>query len=130
VADKMAPDTLAQRYHTVVTPLSGLEATLGQHRQALSAGSWRPSADELAQTLLQLADQVVSARHALEELEQAQRNERRRLGHDMRVALNAIAGWAHILRLEKNPSDNVMRAADVLDRNVRTLTQVIESVHP
>jgi len=45
------------------------------------------------------------------------------------VALGAIAGWAHVLRLEKNASENVTRVADVLDRNVRALTKIAEWLH-
>ena len=71
------------------------------------------------------ADVLVGLPDALRE---AQRVERRRLGHDTRVALGAIAGWTHILRLEKSASETVTRAADVLDRNVRALARVIDSV--
>ena len=69
----------------------------------------------------------MATRRAVQALQQAERDERRRLGHDMRAALNAIAGWAHILRLEKTASPNVLHAAEVLDRNVRALTKVIET---
>ena len=120
-------DSLVPGYRSVFIPLDGLQDTLGERCRALSAGSWQPSVGELEETLRRMVDQVVTTRHAVDALQRAHREERRRLGHDMRVALGAIAGWVHILKLEKNASDNVLRAADVLDRNVRTLTKVIES---
>ena len=120
-------DSMVPGYQSVFVPLNGLEDSLGERCRALSAGSWQPSLGELEETLRRMADQVVTARDAVDALQRAQREERRRLGHDMRVALGAIAGWVHILKLEKNASENVLRAADVLDRNVRTLTKVIES---
>ena len=75
----------------------------------------------------QLAGQVMAAREAVEALQQAQRDERHRRNHEMRSALNAIAGWVHILRLEPNATPAVARAADVFDRNVRVLTKLIDS---
>jgi len=120
-------DSAGPSYQSVFVPLDGLEHALGERCRALSAGSWHPSLIELEETLRRMSDQVITARDAVDALQRSQREERRRLGHDMRVALGAIAGWVHILKLEKNASENVLRAADVLDRNVRTLTKVIES---
>ncbi len=125
--DSTIDDPLSEEYGPVLSELAGLEDTLGRHCEGLSADSWRPSSGELVEALLRLMDRVVSTRRTVEALQQAQRDERRRLGHDMRVALNTIAGWTHILRLEKNPSERVARAADVLDRNVRALAVVINS---
>jgi signal transduction histidine kinase len=59
--------------------------------------------------------------------EAADRDERRHLGHDLRVPLNAIAGWTHILRLDATSASTVHRAVDVFDRNVRALTRLIET---
>lgn len=129
MTQRPSADSLAERYRTALAPLSGLEEVIGRHRDALAGGSWDPNPDEVVAALQVLEDQVAAARRAVEALQQAERDERRRLGHDMRVALNAIAGWAHILRLEKSASENVLRAADVLDRNVRALTKVIEAAH-
>jgi hypothetical protein len=119
-----------QGYQSVFVPLDRLEDALGRHCRTLSAGSWRPNVQEVEETLRGLADQVVTVRYAVDALQRAQRDERRRFGHDVRVLLGTIAGWVHILRQERNASDSILRAADVLDRNVRALTKVIESAQP
>jgi uncharacterized protein YukE len=117
----------AEGYRAVLGELTNVEEAIGRHCEGLADNSWRPTPGELAEALQRLADQVTATRRTIEAMQQTEREERRRLRHDMRGALNAIAGWTHILRLEKNPSERVARAADVLDRNVRALTVVIES---
>ncbi len=73
-----------------------------------------------------LAEGVHALREAMDRLEELDRDERHDLGHDLRVPLNAIAGWTHILRLDATSASAVHRAVDVFDRNVRALTRLIE----
>jgi signal transduction histidine kinase len=126
--DTGSPNQLAEQYSSVLSPLATLTDALDRRCEALSIGAWTPNSDELTEALQQLVQQVAATRDAVEALQQAQRDERQRRGHEMRTALNAIAGWAHILRLETNATATVTRAADVLDRNVRALTKLIDSV--
>jgi len=77
-------------------------------------------------TRADLADRLSALRSSLEAERLAGREELHQLSHDLRAPLNAIAGWAHILRLEARTEGTVLRAADVFDRNVRALTRVIE----
>jgi signal transduction histidine kinase len=74
-----------------------------------------------------LAGDVTALREALQRREGLERDERHQLGHDLRVPLNAIAGWIHILRIDAAASCTVVRAVDVFDRKVRALTRVIET---
>jgi hypothetical protein len=74
-----------------------------------------------------LAGDVTALREALQRLEALERDERHQLGHDLRVPLNAIAGWTHILRADAATSGSVARAVDVFDRNVQALTRLIET---
>ena len=74
-----------------------------------------------------LVESVQALRETVERLEGAERDERHQLGHDLRVPLNAIAGWTHILKLDATSAATVTRAVDVFDRNVRALTRLIES---
>lgn len=122
-----ASEPFADAYQAILRELTEMEDAIARHCEGLSNESWRPSPAELAEALRRLAGQITATRQTVETMQRAQRDERRRLGHDMRGALNAIAGWTNILRLEKNPSERVARAADVLDRNVRALAVVIES---
>ena len=74
-----------------------------------------------------LAEGVHALQEAIDRLEELDRDERHHLGHDLRVPLNAIAGWTHILRLDATSASTVHRAVDVFDRNVRALTRLIET---
>jgi signal transduction histidine kinase len=74
-----------------------------------------------------LAEGVRALREAMDRLEELDRDERHHFGHDLRVPLNAIAGWTHILRFDANSVPTVHRAVDVFDRNVRALTRLIET---
>jgi signal transduction histidine kinase len=73
-----------------------------------------------------LVEGVQALRETIERLEGVARDERYQLGHDLRVPLNAIAGWTHILRLDATSADTVHRAVEVFDRNIRALTRLIE----
>jgi signal transduction histidine kinase len=70
---------------------------------------------------------VHALREMVDRLEGAERDERHQFGHDLRVPLNAIAGWTHILRLDASSTGTVQRAVDVFERNVRALTRLIET---
>ncbi|HUM17361.1 MAG TPA: hypothetical protein VL086_16815 [Candidatus Nitrosotalea sp.] len=74
-----------------------------------------------------LAADVIALREAVQRLQRIERDERHRFGHDLRVPLNAIAGWIHLLRSDAAASSTVAQAVDVFDRNARTLTRVIET---
>ena len=75
----------------------------------------------------ELDGRLHALRAAVAELEQAEREERHRFGHDLRVALNAIAGWTHILRIDAAAGSPALRAVEVLERNVRAITKLLET---
>jgi signal transduction histidine kinase len=110
---RMRQPTLADTTHEALTRLGRIEYALGR----LPAGPDREP----------LADDVSALREALERLEGLQRDERHQLGHDLRVPLNTLAGWTHILRLDAGTPSTVQRAVDVFDRNVRALTRLIDT---
>jgi len=124
--ENVSTDRPTEQYQSVLTPLWSLEVAIARQRDALKAGS-APAPGALADTLESFAADVTAACGAIEALQKSRHAEHRRLIHDLRGPLNAIAAWAYILRLEQNPTDNVTQAADALERNVRALTEVIES---
>lgn len=105
--------TVSDATHEVMSRLERVERALER----------LPEAPECAM----LAADVTALREALQRLERLERDERHQLGHDLRVPLNAIAGWTHILRTDAAASSTVARAVEVFDRNARALTRVIES---
>jgi PAS domain S-box-containing protein len=50
------------------------------------------------------------------------------LSHELRTPLNAIFGWAQILKMEQDNRETIKEAVDVIDRNVRLQTQLIEDL--
>jgi signal transduction histidine kinase len=106
--DPMAREEAAQR-------LGELEAAIGR----------LPGLSD--ETRADLAGCVAALHASLEQERRAEHELRHQMSHDLRTPLNAIAGWTHILRLEATTSGTVLRAADVLERNVRALTRLIDA---
>ncbi|HEU4534446.1 MAG TPA: ATP-binding protein, partial [Polyangiaceae bacterium] len=50
------------------------------------------------------------------------------VSHELRTPLNAILGWAHMLRAGALDERNRARALDVIERNARAQTQLIEDL--
>jgi CheY-like chemotaxis protein len=50
------------------------------------------------------------------------------LSHELRTPLNAIVGYSRMMRGNMLPPDQVTRAIDVLERNARWLTQIVDDV--
>lgn len=50
------------------------------------------------------------------------------LSHELRTPLNAIVGWAGMLRNNKLSPDETERAIEIINRNAKAQTQLIESV--
>ena len=50
------------------------------------------------------------------------------LSHELRTPLNAIFGWAQILKMDPSNVATVTEAVEVIDRNIRVQTQLIEDL--
>ena len=50
------------------------------------------------------------------------------LSHELRTPLNAIFGWTQLLRTGKRDPETLAHALEVIDRNVRLQTQLIEDL--
>ena len=50
------------------------------------------------------------------------------LSHELRTPLNAILGWSQILRTGGGDPEDVAEAVDVIERNARAQTQIIEDL--
>jgi len=105
--------------------LGGIAVEVARLRAALEVDGGRPT--ETAGSLADLQAEVMAVREGIDTLRRVDAEERRELGHELRTPLNAIAGWAHVLLGEAAASRNVLRAAEVVDRNVRAMASVIEA---
>src|SRR5436305_1358934 len=50
------------------------------------------------------------------------------LSHELRTPLNAILGWTQLLRMGKPTEGELARGLDVIERNVRSQTKLIEDL--
>ena len=50
------------------------------------------------------------------------------LSHELRTPLNAILGYARLLRSGMVPPDKQQKALETIERNVTSLTQIVEDV--
>ena len=101
----------------------------------------RPFSDRDEATLRQLADHAAIAlrnaqllareQQAREEAEAANRMKDEflaMLSHELRTPLNAVLGWAVTLRTARLEGDTAARALEVIERNARAQSQLIEDL--
>jgi signal transduction histidine kinase len=101
----------------------------------------RPFSDRDEATLRQLADHAAIAlrnaqllareQQAREEAEAANRMKDEflaMLSHELRTPLNAVLGWAVTLRTARLDADTAVRALEVIERNARAQSQLIEDL--
>jgi len=79
--------------------------------------------------------EVAAAMHAAEERQQVQHETDRikdeflaTVSHELRNPLNAIAGWTVILRGGPADTQSCLHAAEVIERNARALTRIVEDI--
>jgi signal transduction histidine kinase len=109
----MTMSTLSDASHEVMARLHQLEDGLSRLREGPDRAA--------------LLDALAALRDSLGQRREAEQERRHRIAHDLRVPLNAIAGWTHILKMDAGNPSTVARAADVLQRNVQALTRLIEA---
>ncbi|TDU81493.1 PAS domain S-box-containing protein [Prosthecobacter fusiformis] len=91
---------------------------------------------EKSQALLQ---QALSERQSLLDAERAARMEAEQasrmkdeflatLSHELRTPLNAIVGWTELLHMTSNPSEDLLEGLEVISRNAKAQTQIIEDI--
>ena len=49
------------------------------------------------------------------------------IGHDLRTPLSTIIGWAQVLRAQ-NPPEQMLHGLEVIERNARTQTRIIQEL--
>jgi len=106
--------------------IGAVDRTVAGQLEALETAIAR-RADLPDEARADLAERVAALRASVERQGEAAGEARHQLAHDLRAHLNAIAGWVHILRLERATPATIGRATEVFDRSVRTLIGLIEA---
>jgi len=116
-----SPGSAVGRRQEMLTQLGTLEALvtniLDRHRGTDLAA--------LAEDLSALRERVATLRVAVESNDRVESEARHLLAHDLRAPLNAMAGWAQVLRLEKGTDDTVKHAVQVFERSISAMAKVI-----
>lgn len=86
---------------------------------------------DLVATALERNILITKLQHRTEELSQANRIKDEflaTLSHELRTPLNAILGWIQLLRTRNYNQEKTARALETIDRNSKSLAQLIEDI--
>jgi hypothetical protein len=97
-------------------------------RRALEQAELRQRAKRLEEERALLLAKERAARAEAEEANRLKDEFLATLSHELRTPLNAMLGWAQLLRLQRVEADNYTRAIETIERNAKSLTQIIEDL--
>jgi PAS domain S-box-containing protein len=75
-----------------------------------------------------LLERERAARTAAEKMSELKDEFLATLSHELRTPLSAILGWAHVIRTRPMGTDELRRAMEVIERNARAQTRLIEDL--
>lgn len=95
---------------------------------ALERTELRQRAQRLEQERDLLLAQERAARAQAEEANRLKDEFLANLSHELRTPLNAMFGWVQLLRLQRLKDDDYRRATETIERNAKSLAQIIEDL--
>jgi signal transduction histidine kinase len=97
-------------------------------RLALERAEWRQKAKRLQEERDLLLVKERAARAEAEEANRLKDEFLANLSHELRTPLNAMFGWVQLLRLQRLKDDDYSRATETIERNAKSLAQIIEDL--
>jgi PAS domain S-box-containing protein len=117
----------------ISVPMIARGRTFGSLTMAMAESGRRYSDHDLqlAEDIAVRAAMAIENAEAYDQLDHANRLKDEflaTLSHEMRTPLNAVLGYARMLRARTLTDERVPRALDVVERNATALTQIVEDV--
>jgi signal transduction histidine kinase len=110
---------------------SVVSAVMAAVRARLRQYQIRDQLDTVQKAEIQLASALEAERAARTEAERVGRMKDEflaTLSHELRTPLNAILGWSHLLRQSAVEPDELAEGLEIIERNARAQTQLIEDL--
>jgi PAS domain S-box-containing protein len=105
--------------------ISGVAAQAGV---AIDNARLYETAQKAAQEREQLLESERHARTAAEQASHMKDDFLATLSHELRTPLSAILGWSHLLRAKTTSPEHLAKGLEVIERNARMQTQLIEDL--
>lgn len=120
--------TVVERPVRMTTFLSLIHSALRARERQFEVREHLNQLDRIQKQRAQLLESERIARGEAERISRMKDEFLATLSHELRTPLNAILGWAQIMQLNSRDPEDVKRGIEVIERNARAQSQIIEDL--